>query len=197
MKITLFSFLVFVLLASCTKDTSNNINAQLPAETQTGANTFGVTINGKVYILRDPTGSGFGGSSGHGVILWGIENNSWQELEIVDGASAMGFQINIHMQPIAFVGKVILHQSNFHGRVDSTPFSHIFFEIWDSTINNYATYGSIENQGGLNITRHSNGIISGNFKGKFARYNSPNDIIEITDGRFDFNTITLSSHVFP
>ena len=196
MKTSILFFTTFVLLASCTKDSPTK--AQLPPETQTGANTFGVTIKGKVYIPRDPTGgSGFDDSSGHGVILWGIENNSWQELEIVDGASAVGFQINIHMQPIAFVGKVILHQSNFHGRVDSTPFTNIFFEIWDSTINNYATYGSIENQGELNITKHSNGIISGNFKGKFARYHSPNDIIEITDGRFDINTITLSSHVFP
>ncbi len=33
--------------------------------------------------------------------------------------------------------------------------------------------------------------------GKFARYDIPNDIIEITDGRFDINLNTLPNHPFP
>ena len=95
------------------------------------------------------------------------------------------------------IGKYILKQSNFHDQIDSTPFTHIYFKIYDKNINNYAYYGSVENEGELNNTRHSNGIISGNFKGKFVRYDNPNEFIQITDGRFDINTTTLDTAVFP
>ena len=52
-------------------------------------------------------------------------------------------------------------------------------------ISNYAYYGSIEDLGEINITRNSNDIVSGNFKGKFVRYDNPNEFISIVDGRFD------------
>jgi hypothetical protein len=50
---TIFLFMFFAL-AGCSNDDAKNA-IKLPPETQTGANTFGVTINGKVYIPRDPT----------------------------------------------------------------------------------------------------------------------------------------------
>ena len=193
-------FFLFLFIG-CTKDTLNNINAQLPPETQTGANTFGVTINGKVYIPRDPTGFNVGPTS-KGMIFWASPDGiSWDELEIKDGASSVGFNMIIHIQNLknTGVGKYILHQSNFHNNIDSTPFSNIYFKIWDPSISNYAYYGSIENQGELNITRYDlpNRIVSGNFKGKFIRYNNPNNFIEITDGRFDIKWSTLDITPFP
>lgn len=45
---TLFSF------AKCNKDSDNE--AQLPPATQTGANTFGCKVNGKVFVPRDGRG---------------------------------------------------------------------------------------------------------------------------------------------
>jgi hypothetical protein len=187
--------LVMLFLTACSSDSSSPEDG-LPAETQTGANTFGVTIKGKVYIPRDPTGGDIGAPA-HGMILWlAPDNISWNELEVKDGASAVGFNMYIHMQPLAAVGKIILHQSNFHDGIDSAPYSHIYFKIWDSTISNYAYYGSIENQGEINITKLSGGIVSGNFKGKFVRYDNPNDFIEITDGRFDIGP-GLIDKVFP
>ena len=200
MKTTLL--LLFLALASCSKnnDTVSPKNSifSLPPETQTGANTFGLTIKGKVYIPRDPTGNG-GGLSSKGVTFWGTSDNSWNELEIKDGASAVGFNMTIHLQNLQTlgIGKYILKQSNFHDGIDSILFSNIFFKIWDSNISNYAYYGSIEDLGEVNITRLSNGIISGNFKGKFVRHDNPNDFIDITDCRFDINTITLQNHPFP
>ena len=149
MKATILLLSVFLSLVSCSKDSSSS-GFQLPPETQTGANTFGVTIKGKVYIPRDPTGHGIGPTS-TGMTLWGATNYSWYEIEVKDGASAVGFNMFIHMQPLAGVGQIMLHQSNFHNNVDSTPFSHIYFKIWDANISNYAYYGSIENQGEINI----------------------------------------------
>ena len=194
---TLFITFLFALLSSCSKDdTKSNPVAKLPPETQTGANTFGVTINGKVYIPRDPTGVSVGPTA-KGMILWGSSDFSWYELEIKDGASAVGFNMIIHIHPLTSVGQMILYQSNFQSRIDSIPFSHIYFKIWDNTISNYAYYGSIENQCFLNITRLDSGILSGNFNGKFVRYDNPNDFITITDGRLDINGFTLPNHSFP
>ena len=69
---TLIYILCFITLTSCSKDDNATQNPvfQLPAETQTGANTFGVTINGKVYIPRDPTGVSIG-TTPKGMIFWG------------------------------------------------------------------------------------------------------------------------------
>lgn len=194
MKHTLILAL-FLLLIGCSSDSPKN---KLPPETQTGANTFGVTIKGKVYIPRDPTG-GDVGAAAHGMVFWlAPEDISWNELEVIDGASAIGFRIIIHIQNLKSIGTGQYHliQSNFHKGIDSIPFTHIYFMIWDNAISNYAYYGSVENQGEINITRYSNDIVSGNFKGKFVRYDDPNDFIQITDGRFDIGP-GLYDTVFP
>ena len=198
---TVIYILSFITLMSCSRDSENTKNPTitLPAETQVGANTFGVTINGKVYIPRDPTGVSVGPTA-KGVIFWGAPDNvSWNEIEVVDGASSVGFQMIIHLQNFNSIGtgNFVLKQSNFQKGIDSTPNNHIYFKIWDSNISNYAYYGSVENFGNTMITRNSNGIVSGNFSGKFARYDNPNEIITITDGRFDINTFTLPNHPFP
>ncbi len=199
MKTKILATMLFITiwgLESCTKDTSSGFNAQLPPETQVGANTFGVTINGKVYKPRDPIGSGIYPNS-KGMSLWGATDYSWYEIEVKDGASAIGFNMIIHIDHLATVGKLMLSQSNFHSEYDSGLFTHIYFKIWDATISNYAYYGSIVNQGEINVTRLDSGLFSGNFKGKFVRYDNPNDFITINDGRFDINSQTLPNAVFP
>ena len=189
--------LVFLAITSCNKDSvKQDPIAQLPPETQTGANTFGVTINGKVYIPRDPTGVNVG-PSGHGMVLHGASDFSWYEIEVVDGASAVGFQIYIHLQPLVSVGNITLKQSNFQNQLDSSSLTHIYFKIWDNNISNYAYYGSIMDFGEINITRLDSGVLSGNFKGKFVRYDNPNQFINIEDGRFDLNGFTLPNTKFP
>jgi hypothetical protein len=188
-------------LSGCSKDDAQTEASKLPPETQTGANTFGVTINGKVYIPRDPTGSLFGTST-HAITFWTSPDglHTFEELEVVDGKSAVGFQMIIHIQNLftSGAGQYQLKKSNFHKGIDSDPLTHIYFKIWDANISNYAYYGSIENQGELNITRYDNinYITSGNFRGKFVRNDNPNEFIQITDGRFDIGP-GLYTKVFP
>ena len=196
--------IVLLLLAvtSCSKDSSVKQDPvfQLPPETQIGANTFGVTINGKVYVPRDPTGVNVGGTTPRGMRLFGSGTtpSEYMELVVVDGASAVGFKITIHTQNLISlgIGQYILKQSNFQSQADSVPFNHIFFKIWDSTIGNYAYYGSVEGQGNIDITRLDNGILSGKFAGKFVRYDNSNKFIQILDGRFDIGP-DLNSKIFP
>jgi hypothetical protein len=203
MKIFFLTFLTFVLLTSCSKDDNKVVvdkTFQLPPETQTGANTFGVTIRGKVYVPRDPKGVNVGGATPKGMIslVGGILPNEYNELVVVDGASSVGFKITIHIQNLGLIGAYTLKQSNFQDQADSVLLNHIFFKIWDNNINNYAYYGSVEDQGIINITRNDtvNFIRSGNFSGKFVRYDNPNEFITITDGRFDIGPV-LYDKVFP
>ena len=200
-------FLAMLLLTSCSKDDSaTNKIFTLPPETQVGANTFGVTINGRVYIPRDSNSTSYNwwGSGGNkkGMVWWGggIIPNEYKELEVIDGASVPGFQIILHIQNLNQngVGQYILKQSNFQNQADSILENHIYFRIYDSNINNYAYYGSVENQGVINITRRDtvNYVTSGNFSGKFVRLDNPNEFITITDGRFDTGANLLST-TFP
>ena len=197
----IFTFPLWGLgVLSCSKnDAVTDPKAQLPPETQVGANTFGVTINDKVYVPRDPAGT-LTGPSSRGMYFWGAPDNiSWVEIEVQDGKSNVGFQMIVHIQNFdsVGVGMYILKKSNYQKGIDSVPFSNIYFKVWDSNIGNYTYYGSVKNQGFINITRVSNGIVSGNFQGNFVRYDNPNEFIKVTDGRFDINTSTLSTTKFP
>jgi hypothetical protein len=201
MKTTIL--LLFLAITSCNKDSvKQDPVAQLPPETQTGTNTFGVTINGKVYIPRTPSGINVGGTP-QAIRFWRSPDDEhiYDELEVVDGASTVGFKIIIHLQNLFLNGngQYVLKQSNFQEQGYSIPFNQIFFKIWDAKISNYAYYGSIENEGVINVNRYdfTNRIFSGNFSGKFVRYDNPNEFITITDGRFDINWNTIQNHPFP
>ena len=193
------TLVLLLLLIGCSSD--SNRGYSLPPETQTGANTFGVTINGKVYVPRDPTGGGTN-PSGHGMKYKIDTTLPWSEIAVVDGASAVGFKMAIHFKELLpnITSVLPLKTSNFHDGIDSTPVNQIFFKIWDNNISNYAYYGSLENQGEINVKKNNgspNWILSGTFQGKFVRYDNPNAFITITDGRFDLNLNTLPNTTFP
>lgn len=57
-------------------------------------------------------------------------------------------------------------------------------------------YLSIANTGNITLTRNDNEIISGTFSCKLKNMNNPNDIIEVREGRFDFNKKTINNKIF-
>ena len=89
----------FILISSsCKKNKSDNPINQLPPETQTGANTFGCLVDGKVFLPKDPETFDLYSLVNKGVVLWGSPDEvSYLELEV---KSINGFKINIHMQNI-------------------------------------------------------------------------------------------------
>ena len=128
MKTKLLFFLTLSLLVSCSNNSSSvktDPVFQLPPETQTGANTFGVTIKGKVYVPRDPTGFNVG-PSGKGLKYKGSTIDPWSEIVIVDGASAVGFKMVIHFKDIMInnLGLLPLMASNFQEGIDSSLVDH-------------------------------------------------------------------------
>lgn len=199
MKKILLLLLTTCILSCATDDSIKDPKFKLPPETQTGANTFGVTINGKVYIPRDPIGFNWAGPESRGLRLsgGGIQPYEYTEIIVVDGASSIGFKLTVHIQNLITTGIYNLKQSNFQDQTDSILENHAYFKIWDNNIKNYAYYGSVENQSTLEITRLSNGIVSGKFEGKFFRYDNPEDFILINDGRFDINSFTIQNTIFP
>ena len=79
------TFLLLLLIAttSCTNDKTQDPLAQLPPETQTGANTFGVIINNQVFYPRDGSGNFGGGKPAKGLAYWGDAsgNEAFDEID--------------------------------------------------------------------------------------------------------------------
>jgi hypothetical protein len=99
----IITVLLLSLLTSCSED-SNNPEAQLPPITQTGENTFGCLIDGKLLIPRDGTGT-WGGSD-KGFMFWGdpTDNMQYNEIEIKDYKSYRTAKLLIHIQNLHQIG---------------------------------------------------------------------------------------------
>ncbi|WP_187478623.1 hypothetical protein [Amniculibacterium sp. G2-70] len=69
--------------------------------------------------------------------------------------------------------------------------------VFNSNTSEYNIYLSIPNTGSINVTKSDLNIISGTFSCKLKNKDDPNDIIEITDGRFDFDRNTINTTNFP
>lgn len=58
-------------------------------------------------------------------------------------------------------------------------------------------FSAILNSGSIKITKNDSNIFSGTFYGKLVNDQNPQEIIEITEGRFDFNKNTINNFKFP
>ena len=193
----LIIILLFAFSLSCCSKDDDKSSYQLPAETQTGANTFGAIINGQVMIPRNSIGYIPPGSS-HNAVRYSYFNN-WEEISGSDGRTNMGgiyiFIDNVDKKSPIKVNNYSVGNSN-------GAFSNSFAEntlitayVFDNT-GIGKTYLSIADTGTINITRSDNDIISGTFSCKLKYKKNPNDVIEIKEGRFDFNKNTINSTDF-
>lgn len=202
MKKTILIFMTTILLIACSDD--SNPGEGLPPETQTGANTFGCLIDGKLYKPRCEKPSPV--FPEWGALVWGSTSPyNYNEIEIRDLKSNYGFNLLLHVDGIYVSQEGIyqVNESNGYSNIDGLDHTYINCTIYDDTTNSYKNYVSFENSGEVNITRYTLGtpttgtIISGTFSGKLRNIQSPNDEIEITSGRFDINSLTVIYHEFP
>jgi hypothetical protein len=202
MKQTIYTFIVFVLLASCTKDNSTSDPASLlPPETQTGANTFGCLINGKLLIPRDGSGT-FGVSGGSGFeFLGGYPDGAYNEINVHDYKSVRTAKILIHIQNLRQIGVAtyVIDESNGMSNIDGFDHNYLHCRVFNDATNSYQYYRSYHNSGVLKITKYdfNNRIISGVFSCKVRNSVNLNDEIEIKQGRFDIKWDTLPNKIFP
>lgn len=200
MKTTILFFMTFFLLASCTKDSTNNINAQLPAQTQTGANTAGCIIDGKVLVPKNgsqaiggPTNYGL--TKTQGINFWPNKNDYWQ-LEIANKKDYLNYSIYLWIKNMATGnGDYVVGQS-YGWLFSSGPNNNqMIAEIETNGV--LKTYYSSSNSGMIKITRSdlapSISIHSGTFNCTLYNKDNPSETIQVTDGRFDINGITLNN----
>ena len=208
MKKQILLFLATLLLFSCSKEeaTTNDPTLSLPPETQTGANTFGCYINGKLVIPRDGTGT-LGGSE-KGIKIWGdpIGNQEYNEVELIDYKSTRTAEIVIHIQNLhqIGIGNYTVDLSNGLRGIDGLNNNYIHCRVFNESTNSYQYYRSFDNCGTINITRYDspniiiqNRIFSGNFSCRLKNSSNPNDEIQVTSGRFDINKATIITKTFP
>ena len=168
--------LICFCLAQC-KKTSSAQEDQLPPATQTGANTFGCLVNGKVYIPKGYAGTG----TPNPRIIFDIGLDGLPYLQIIakqfgqsnlqEGSFILFTDslISIGTHNIYTNKKQIGYGSRFTANCGILPDDNVQFKT-----------------GIIQITKYDrlNGIISGIFNFKIKP--SDCDTLSFTNGRFDF-----------
>ncbi len=199
MKKIFFLLLSFIAI-SCSKDNSTETPAdQLPPITTTGANTAGCIINGKVLIPKNGS-QAIGGWPLYGLNLntqgtfYPNRNGYWQ-LEIANKKDINGAGIILWIKNMSVGnGDYLVDQSNGELYSYGPNNNQIIAGITENGTNK--TYWSSQSAGIIKITRSDLGygiaMFSGTFNCTLYNKDNPNEIIQITDGRFDINALTLN-----
>lgn len=195
----LFFILIAFLLIGC-RDSSEDSH-QLPPETQTGANTFGCLVNGRLFYPRDGIGDVM--SVANAISYFGSSSNTYDYNEMtvanfIDGKPMNYLYFHLHDLPNKGVGEYIWKESNFNNDIDGLMQNYLYVRAFDYNTNTWKWYTSYENSGKTIITKNDiqNFIISGTFSGKLRTTNGKEEI-EISNGRFDLNIKTLPLKKFP
>lgn len=176
--LTLMTFSTFIILTAsqCKKNKPDNTVDQLPPETQTGANTFGCLVDGKIFLPKGDPLAGpikkaqyqlINGRQGFGVSARYSDGN---EGKLV-GISGDSIQITVGTFDLAAVGAGQLIGGYTYSNLNTLP---------------GIQYGTNNiNHGQLVIKKFDtvNQIVSGTFW--FDAKNSSGQIVQIREGRFD------------
>ena len=165
------------IFASCKKEkTATNPADQLPPATQTGANTFGCLVNGKVYIPKGYSGNG----SPNPKKIYDVGLNGLPYLQIDAGQYEQNNQIGSFVMSIDSLTSTGIHY--VYTNKKQVGFGSTLFPNCGTLPADTAQFKT----GLINITTYniSNGIISGNFNFKIKPANC--DTLFFTEGRFDF-----------
>ncbi|QTD37419.1 hypothetical protein JL193_15200 [Polaribacter batillariae] len=189
-------FLFAFTLSNCESKTEDERwNPELPPITQIGANTFGCKINGQVMIPRDSRVSQLGGIPTGVTYGWSTNTASYDWIKAVDRYTNRGgvaFKLP-EIQKLG-VGEYIV-ETMVGGYVSTKP-NVIYMGASYFGKSPTSGYGSIKGTGKIIITRYDDEVIAGTFYCKLKNNIYPDDIIEITEGRFDFNKNTINSKRF-
>ena len=196
------TFLISILIASISCNSNDDVTSEisLPEATLIGANTFGAYANGILIIPRD--GSGTFGSEDKGMrrYIGPTEDNiEYHEIRMNDFKSNRTSSMTIHFTQLDSlgIGEYTILESNCYEGAFNIQTNNLQCRIYNTDLNLYVSYCSIPNSGFINVSRFEDGYLSGTFYCKAANVEDPDDIIDITDGRFDTYAPTLPVTVFP
>ena len=167
--------------AGCKKNKHKTELEKLPPITQTGANTFGCLINGKVYIPKGYSGTGtpnpkismefFNGKLIFGIVTKQIYNRNEECYLIVS-----------FFDTALLPGKYTFPENMNFSVAWPKVLDGCFTPVADSTVKQWGT-------GLISKLDYRARIVSGTFQLKFKTQNC--DTVFITDGRFDFKFLTI------
>ena len=198
-NLILYTGLITIILMACSP-TKDEFVPTLPPITQTGENTFGCYANGVLITPRDGSGTFNVRDPGMSFIAGPDPNNIiYNEIKVYDFASERTARITLHILKLDSigVGEYAISKSNCMGNIASPRTNNIFCRIFDYDKGIYKEYCSFENSGIINITRYDNEIISGTFSCRVRNKNDFDDVIEITEGRFDIDRSTVHYTSYP
>ncbi|SUV49132.1 DUF5025 domain-containing protein [Bergeyella zoohelcum] len=176
----LFLALTIGLAAMGCRDREKEAQDQLPPITQTGANTAGCLVNGKVLIPKYfvglsapyafPLTAHYYGNDGFEIYL-GRRQPIYENLFIfIKGDKVGTYLLTNKYNPVS----------------PSNSSTSIQYDRGNKT------YHSDTNSGTITVTKYNYPIVSGVFSGVLYNKDDFNDKIEIKDGRFDINFNTLN-----
>lgn len=168
MKNILLAISLMGILSSC-KDNDTDSPA-LPQATQTGANTGGAMVNGKIWVSKIEQST-----------VAALGNNTTYEL--VNNEYSLKIHLRNTENPSGNTIQILLVSHQDFG-IGDYPLSENDQGLYYNSSKIYST--NHDNIGTLTITRFdkANKIISGTFSFK-AQYYYNGDTVTITDGRFD------------
>lgn len=178
MKKLILLLLTTFTLCCCNKDDNPfSSSDQLPAETQTGANTVGCLVNGEVYLpsqsgINSPVNCFYQLDNGEFFFSLAFADDKNHGPEVSVGTSKINLQ----------VGQTYILNKN---PVDNGDYTGGGGAYRLNSLNKY--YTNTLKTGELKITRLdlSNSIISGTFW--FNAVNSAGETVQIRSGRFDMH----------
>jgi len=186
--------LLLVTITSCNQDQEETYNPTLPEATQTGENTFGCKINGQIMVPRDSRTSQLGGApTGVSYSRNRTLNKHYDWVESIDRyrTNRGGIAFKLPNIDTLGVGEYIIKHVDGAFSVFNPNIAYM------GAISKNGFYSSIEDTGKIIITRYDDNVISGTFYCTLKNDYEPNDIIEVTEGRFDFNRNTINTTKFP
>ena len=194
----LLTLLFILVLNACTKNDATPQD-QLPPATTIGANTAGCYINGELLIPKNGS-QAIGGSPNYGLVktqgnnFWPNKSDYW-ELDISNKKDFENLSVYVWIKNMQTgIGDYIIGQSNGELNSYGPNNNQIFAHIKKNGI--LKTYFSSTNSGIINIKRCDLGLGISIFSGTFncTLYNKDNssETIQIDNGRFDINGLTLN-----
>jgi len=190
-------FFLALLALSCSND--DPPKDSLPKATTIGANTAGCYIDGKLLVPKDGntgfTGTAYGLRYYYGNYFWPNKEDYWQ-LHISNNESEDNeFGIVLYIRNMQNGnGDYIVGQSNGDFFDNGSNNNQVIAGINKNGVNK--TYYSSDESGIITITRsdlaYGISMYSGTFHATLYYKDDPSEIIEITDGRFDINSLTLN-----
>ena len=195
MRTQILSVIAIILLNSCSKDNATETPAdQLPPITQTGTNTAGCIINGKIIIPKNGVNSTSGQVVDGLVVHRGInfDNTPYGNDHFAIDFSNLkdkgnSYWIYVHLNNVLNgVGNYTVGQSNaeFWSFASNNP-QILVRETFNGVSGK--TFLSSPNSGTITITRfdYPNKVISGTFSATLYNQSNTAETIQVTEGRFD------------